>query len=247
MILNPINLTTGPVALPSQVKSALAEQPVSHRSPEFEKIFRESTEFLSNHFHAREVYFLTGSGTLANETMLCQIRMLNKKGLILSNGEFGNRLIKQAEIYNLDFDRHIKLWGKEFNDSEIEKIIVENRPGWILFCHCETSTGILNNIDSISKIAGRHNCLCFIDCISSAGSLPINLSNVAMATASSGKGFCSLAGIGIVFSNFRVTSDGTIPTYLDLKYYATKNKIPFTISSNLINALYLGCKIKLTE
>jgi hypothetical protein len=67
-----------------------------------------------------------------------------------------------------------------------------------------------------------------------------------MATASSGKGFCSMAGISMILSNIDPRSDGSIAEYLDLQFYALKNKIPYTISSNLIQALYAGARLKLT-
>jgi aspartate aminotransferase-like enzyme len=245
--LKRINLTTGPVALPTAVKTALAEQPISHRSPAFEKIFRDTTELLNTHFRVNDTYLLTGSGTLANEAMICQIKMREKKGLILSNGEFGNRLMKQAEIHKVSFDRHIKSWGDEFDYDELKKIVSALQPDWILFTHCETSTGIINNLNKIVSIGNEANCACYVDCISSTGSFHIDLSDVAMASASSGKGLCSLAGIAIIFSNTPVFSDGTIPTYLDLRYYSLKQKVPFTISSNLVKALSIGCKLKLHQ
>jgi aspartate aminotransferase-like enzyme len=247
VISNPINLTTGPVSLLNEVKIALAEEPISHRSAEFKEFYKQTTELLETHFKVRDVFLLTGSGTLANEVMTLQIKMLNKKGLILSNGEFGNRLINQASVNNLDFISCTKHWGESFDHEEIEEIIVKNKLHWVLFCHCETSTGVVNNLDEITGLCKKLNCLCYVDCISSVGCMPIDLSKVAMATASSGKGLCSMAGLAIIFTNITPVSDGSIPKYLNLKYYEEKNGIPFTISSNLIKALHAGCKLRLTE
>jgi aspartate aminotransferase-like enzyme len=171
---------------------------------------------------------------LANEAMIWQIKMLQKKGLILSNGEFGERLLNQASINKLDFVSYKIEWGKAFSQQEIEKVIAINDVHWILFCHCETSTGVINNMNSIVDAASRNNIKCYADCISSVGCLPVDLSRLSMGTASSGKGLGSIAGLAVIFSNEQVFSDGTIPNYIDLECYAEKDGIPFTISSNLV-------------
>src|SRR5687767_9564826 len=103
MILKEINFSTGPVALHYKVKEALIEDPIPHRCEEFQTLKDDITILYRNEFNVKDVYFLTGSGTTANEAMIQQIKMLNKPGLILSNGEFGNRLINQATINDLTF------------------------------------------------------------------------------------------------------------------------------------------------
>jgi len=77
--------------------------------------------------------------------------------------------------------------------------------------------------------------------------MPVDLSKISMATASSGKGLGSIAGLAVIFSNVLPVSDGTVPNYFDLEFYSKCSGIPFTISSNMISALYEGCYIKLTQ
>lgn len=247
MILETINLSTGPISLQPSVINALTEQPISHRSGEFKQIFNDLQGLLKYHYKINDVYLLSGSGTLANEVMIWQIKMLGTKGMILSNGEFGDRLVNQAGINNLDFLVYEKAWGEKFEADEIRKTIALNKPEWILFTHCETSTGVINDIDAISEIAVDYNIKCYVDCISTVGCMPIDLSRYSMATASSGKGLGSIAGLAVIFSNVLPVSNGTIPNYFDLEFYSKCSGIPFTISSNMISALYEGCCLKLAE
>ncbi len=153
----------------------------------------------------------------------------------------------QAAINNLDFVHYRKEWGKEFSAEEIEKTIAAIKPEWVLFTHCETSTGVINDLEIIAHLSAKNNIKCYVDCISSVGCMPLNLSNVSIATASSGKGLGSIAGLAVVFCNIQPISNGTVPNYLDLDYYAKNNGIPFTISSNMVKALYEGCRSKLKE
>ena len=244
MVLN-INLTTGPVHISKEVKQAFMAPPISHRSAAYLKAHHELTYFLKESFSVKETFILSGSGTLANEAMLQEIKQINGEGLILSNGEFGNRLMEQVKRNELLANEYSIDWGLPFDLREIEQLIQNHKPKWILFCHCETSTGIINDLASIVAIAEKYNCSSFIDCMSSVGTMPINLSKVAMATASSGKGLSSLPGIALVFSNIDCVPKPQVPGYLDLGYYKSKNGIPFTISSNLLHALFTAVHQKL--
>jgi len=247
MISNITNLSTGPVGITKQVQRALQESPISHRSTAFRNLYEQTTAFLSNSFNVRGTYLLTGSGTLANEVMIQEIKALDSKGLILSNGEFGNRLIGQASRSALDFITYKLEWGAAFNLNAVEKLLTQHPSKWLLFCHCETSTGMINDMKQLTRLACKHNSLCFADCMSTVGTMPMDLSGVAMATASSGKGLASIPGLAIVFSNIEPAIKSASPIYLDLYHYKKSAGIPFTIPSNLLKALNVSIRQKLQQ
>lgn len=247
MISKTINFSTGPLLLPKEVRKSIAEDPVSHRSPEFQYLLENIADLFKEKFCIKNFYLLSGSGTLANEVIIQQIKMTNQRGLILSNGEFGNRLIKQATINKLDFVSYNESFGTYFDPERIQKELNEHNLHWILFCHCETSSGIINDIHSIAALCARNHIKCYVDCISTVGVMDINLSQVTMASASSGKGLCGLSGLAIVLSNTEVISDGSIPNYLDLRFYQEHAGIPFTISSTLLKVLLSGSRLKLNS
>src|SRR5688500_9914202 len=110
-MISPINLSTGPVAVSAKVSQALASTPISHRSVAFRDLYKKTTDLLCNVFNVQKTYLLTGSGTMANECMLQEIKQLNEPGLILSNGEFGSRLIQQAARNNMSYLTHELEWG----------------------------------------------------------------------------------------------------------------------------------------
>lgn len=238
MTLEQINLSTGPVHISADVRNALSAPMISHRSTHFRTLLDNTLASLCNMFTVQHTFIMSGSGTLANEVMLQQIKTLGSKGLILSNGEFGSRLIHQAERSAIDFDTYTLEWGLRFDIQALKTMLLAGKISWVLFCHCETSTGVLNDLDAIAGLCNLHNVMCFVDCMSSAGTTPLNLSKITMATASSGKGLAAYPGLALLFSNMSPVSNKSIPVYLDLANYSYKKNIPFTISSNLINALY---------
>lgn len=246
MTLKQVNLTTGPVSITKEVRKALSETPISHRSPAFEQLYGKTTALLCSALRVKETFLLSGSGTLANEVMIQEIKGRGK-GLMLSNGEFGYRLIEQSCRNSLDFITYELPWGVVFDMKEVENLLAAHSIKWILFCHCETSTGIINDMDGIIALSEKYGCLCFVDCMSTVGTRPLNLSKVAMATASSGKGLASVPGLAIVFSNIEFLSKKKVPVYFDLSHYSRKDGIPFTISSNLVKALSVSIVQKLKD
>lgn len=235
-----VNLSTGPIALNQEIYDALTAETISHRSSKFQQLHRDVINFMSKQLNTKEIFVLQGSGTLANEVMLWQIKIHGGRGIVFSNGEFGNRLIELSERVGLNFIPFTILWGEEFKLREIENLIDSYNVDWILFTHCETSTGVVNNLNAISEISSNKKCKLFVDCMSTIGTAPIDLSKISMATGSSGKGLCSLSGIALVFSNIEILKCDEIPKYFDLHFYKLSQGIPFTFSSNQLEALSIS-------
>jgi len=58
------------------------------------------------------VQILSGSGTLANDVVAARLSLLEgSRGLILSNGEFGDRLLDHARRARLNFATLRLPWG----------------------------------------------------------------------------------------------------------------------------------------
>jgi aspartate aminotransferase-like enzyme len=116
-------------------------------------------------------------------------------------------------------------------------------PGWLWCVHCETSTGVLNDLNAIKALCAEFQAKLCLDCISSIGTLPVDLAGVFLASCSSGKGLRSYPGISMVFHHHEAPGRPTeVPRYLDLSYYAEQQGVPFTFSSNLLQALHAAIK-----
>jgi aspartate aminotransferase-like enzyme len=233
-----IHLLPGPVELEEQVIDEFHCRPVSHRSDEFMLDFQYLKAKLNHLVNSKYVEVLSGSGTLANETVAAQLSQNSEQGLILTNGEFGERLLSQANRYNLKFFTWSVSWGEPFSYQELDEFVGKNRQiKWIWAVHSETSTGVLNDLDTLKGICQSRTIKLCLDCISSIGIIPVNLENVYLASCSSGKALCSFPGLSMVFYNHEITTSPDIPKYLDLGYYRSADGIPYTISSNLVYAL----------
>jgi aspartate aminotransferase-like enzyme len=162
----------------------------------------------------------------------------------LSNGEFGNRLIDQARRWRLDFEKIEFEWGQPFDLRAVRKALEQTpAPGWLWCAHCETSTGVLNDLSTLKALCDEFQVKLCLDCISSIGTIPVDLSGIFLASCSSGKGLRAYPGISMVFHNHAVTPQpDRLPRYLDLGYYSQQQGVPFTFSSNLLHALHAAVK-----
>ena len=117
------NYMPGPVDVHKEVKRAFERGPVSHRSDLFMADFRSTKRMLCELTGAKNVEILVGSGSLANDAVCGQIKLLDRPGMILSNGEFGDRLVDQATRQGLQFEVYRKNWGEPFDYAELESMI----------------------------------------------------------------------------------------------------------------------------
>ncbi len=235
----PLNLLPGPVSVKPSVKSAFVSSPVSHRSPVFIKDLKSVKAILSSLVNSKHVEILMGSGTLANDAVAYQLSLIRGKGLIISNGEFGERLCDHAVRTGLSFNSIKLKWGNSFTPGAIEKALQSDRKiNWLWVVHAETSSGILNDLEILKKICTARDVLLCLDCVSSLGTTPLDLSDVYLASGVSGKGLASYAGLSFVFYNHEISpAPCFIPRYLDIGGYAKSEGVPYTLSSNLIYAL----------
>jgi aspartate aminotransferase-like enzyme len=201
--------------------------------------FRVTKRLLCALTKSSQVEILLGSGSLANDAVCAQLSLLNEPGLILSNGEFGERLIDHARRQQLEYEVCQIGWGEPFDYAEIRRRLERNpRLRWVWAVHCETSTGILNEVETLTTLCAACGVKLALDCISSIGTVAVDLSGVYLASCVSGKALASYPGLSMVFYNHNMApAPQDLPRYLDLGYYAEQAGVPFTHSSNLIYAL----------
>ncbi len=230
------NFLPGPVAFHREVRRAFEQAPESHRGEAFKKDFTATRRILCELVSARNVELFMGSGTLANDVVAAQLSLLDGRGLVLSNGEFGERLIDHAHRADLDFETLRFDWGEPPDLPVVEKAAAGK--DWLWCVHCETSTGSLANLEALKRICVPNRTRLCLDCISTIGTMPVDLSGVFLASCVSGKGLRSYPGISMVFYNHDLAPSGhKLPRYLCMNYYREQNGIPFTFSSNLLQAL----------
>jgi aspartate aminotransferase-like enzyme len=240
-----VNFLPGPVAIRREVRRAFEQAPESHRGESFKKDFQAARQILCELVRAKNVQLFVGSGTLANDVVAGQLSLLKGRGLILTNGEFGERLVDQARRFKLKFDTLAFDWGQPLDLAAVKRKLSAKlvRPKWLWCTYCETSTGILCDLDALKALCARYGVKLCLDGISAIGTMPVDLTGVYLASCSSGKGLRAYPGISMVFYHHEIApAPDRLPRYLDLGYYAEESGTPFTFSSNLLHALHAAVK-----
>lgn len=235
----PLNFLPGPVSIKPKVRHAFIDPPISHRSREFMARVQRIKQRLQELTGATHAEILLGSGTLANDAIAWQLKQLDEPGLVLTGGEFGQRLVDHARRAGLDF-QVADMDAEAGQQAAFCKQLLARNPQskWLWTVHCETSTGAmvdLPRLRSTCRAAGVKLC---VDAISTFGIMPVDLRGVFFASAVSGKAVGGYPGLAMVFYSHQLQpAHYGIPRYLDLSLYAGNDGVPFTHSSNLVKAL----------
>ncbi|MGK0272133.1 MAG: 2-aminoethylphosphonate-pyruvate transaminase [Cocleimonas sp.] len=201
-------LTPGPVNIVSNVRAAIGNADICHREPDFESLLRGIEKKLLRLFELKtpkgmkkdyRAVVISGSGTAANESMLSSV-VGDKNILVISNGEFGERLYATSNIHNSNTYLLEFPWGEELDFERIERYLLNQKIDVIAMVHHETSSGRLNPLRKIGALAKAHGAIFIVDCVSSAGAEDIDVkkSNIAFFSSSSSKAIGSYPGLSFV-------------------------------------------------
>lgn len=230
----------GPVDLHPRILEALASPAISHRDATFVTALRRTKKLLCRLTLAQHVEIMVGSGTLANDVVAAQLSALHGPGLVLSNGEFGERLVDHATRAGLRFQVERLDWGKVFDVLTLDRVFAAHRGvTWCWMVHHETSTGVLNYLSHATRSCQSRGMKLAVDCVSSVGLVPVDLSEVHLATTVSGKALASAPGLSMVFHR-DAPERVRAPRYLDLSMYAAGDGVPFTMPSQQLAALRIA-------
>ena len=251
----------GPTPVPERVLEALGRHPIGHRSKDFQNIVQSTTENLQwLHQTKNEILTITGSGTAAMEAGIINTLSKGDKVICGENGKFGQRWVKVAEEFGLDVIQINAEWGKPL-DPERFKNILENDCNKeikaVILTHSETSTGVINDLKTISKYIKNHKkALSIIDCVTSIGAfnVPTDEWELDIVASGSQKGYMIPPGLSFISMSKKAWEANEVSNlpkfYLDLKSYKKSllnNSNPFTPSVNLMFALDEALKMMKEE
>ncbi len=241
--------TPGPVNVAESVREAISKPDICHREEDFDFLLESTGNKLLKLFEIKDctkysAVVITGSGTAANESILSSI-VGDKNILILSNGEFGERLYNISKIHNKNTSILKFKWGQKLDLEKIESYLKNNEVDIISMVHHETSSGMLNPIEKIGEFSRKYNAIFTVDCISSVGAEVIDLEkhNIAFCSGSSSKAVGSYPGISFVIGKKaefeRLKNISAKTTYLNLyNFYQFINTISQTPNTPAIHLFY---------
>ena len=202
-----ILLNPGPATTTDSVKYAQVVPDICPREYEFgdlmEYVSKELTKIVAKPKNYTTILF-GGSGTAVVESAISSVVPHNKKVLIINNGSYGKRMCQIAQAYDMNYIEFQSSPIKPINLKKLKRVITENKTiSHLAVIHNETTTGLLNNLNNLGKVAKKYNLELIVDAMSSYSAIPINMKkqNIHYLLASSNKNIQGMAGIGFVIAN----------------------------------------------
>lgn len=197
----------GPSDIYPRVLEAMAKPTIGHLDPEFIKLMDRIKDLLRDTFLTKNdaTILLSGPGSLGMETCLSNLIEQGDKVVVCINGFFGGRLKDTAERHGAEVKTVEFGWGKPVDADAVEEVLRSNSNIKALaFVHAETSTGVLNDAESLCGLAAKHGCLTIADAVTSLGCVPVRVDDwgIDAVYSCSQKGLSCPAGLSPVsFSN----------------------------------------------
>jgi len=195
----------GPVLTSERIKKAALAPDLCHRSIDFQEIYGRLRKNLLKLFRADvnnyTIVVISGSGTAANEAVISSVVKSDEKVLLISNGEFGNRLREIIECYQIALN-HIEFdWG-QYPDLNIieEKLQRDKKIGMVAMVYHETSTGMINPVHEVGELAKRYGKTYFVDAISALGGelVDVQSDNIDFCTGVPNKNISGQPGVSFI-------------------------------------------------
>lgn len=172
-------LTPGPLTTTRTVKQ---EMLVDHCTwdDDYKKVTSEIREKLLKIAHCSpEVYtsiLMQGSGSFGVESVLSSAVGERDRLLILSNGEYGQRMGKIAQILNLNVEVLNFAYNEQVSSARLESYLNQHPENThVAVVHCETTTGIINDLEAIAKVTKKYDQKFIVDAMSSFGGIDIEV------------------------------------------------------------------------
>ena len=249
-------LTPGPTPLPPKVREALGRPIIHHRTPQFQAILNEAEEGLKYVFNTEnDVFIFACSGTGAMEAAVGNLLSPGDTAITVEGGKFGQRWTEICQAYGINTEVIKVQWGKAVDPEEIKSRIEnpclagrqgESRIKAVFTTLCETSTGVVNDIQAIGKIVKQSQAVLVVDAISGLGTIPLLADRwfCDVVVSGSQKGLMLPPGLGFMSISdkaWNLVAQSKCPKYyFDLnpaKKALDKTDTPFTPAITLIIAL----------
>ncbi len=248
----------GPTPCPPEVLQAMARPMINHRGPEFAKILLNVTDKLKQCFMTKtDLYVLTSSGTGGMEAAVVNTLSPGDKVLSISIGFFGDRFGDIARLYGADVISLKFEPGKAADPDAIRKALkADPKIKAVLVTHNETSTGVTNDLQSISKVVREFEKLFLVDAISSMGSVPLPVDEWGgdVTVTASQKGWMVPPGLAMVNVSpkaWQAYETAKMPrNYWDFgkaRKYLEKGQTPWTPAVSIFFALEVALGMMLKE
>jgi aspartate aminotransferase-like enzyme len=165
----------GPIEVRSDVLEKMSTPLIGHRSKEASKLQKDISDKLRKVFYTKNEIILStssGSGLMEAAVRCCT----EKKAAVFSIGSFGDRWHEMAVSNGIEADLFKSELGSITTPEMVDEVLSTGKYDLVTVTHNETSTGVMNPLEEISKVVRKYPDVIFcVDTVSSAGGIKIDV------------------------------------------------------------------------
>lgn len=244
-------MTAGPTRVREDVRMARS---LEFTNPdldlEFYEFYRETCKLFSKALNTEnEAFIMGGEGILGLEAACASLIEHGDRVLVIDNGIFGKGFRDFVKMYGgipilftTDYHKPVDIGDlKAFLDKDSDF-------KFATVVHCDTPSGVLNDVESISKILDEYNIMTVADSVAGMFGEPLDVSNskIDILCGGSQKALSAPPGLTMVWvskrafevmENRKTPIAGYYTNILVLKDYYKNKWFPYTMPVSDINGL----------
>jgi aspartate aminotransferase-like enzyme len=191
----------GPTAVPERVRRAMALPVLSHRGPEFRRVFSDCVDMVRSVAGTKgHVFMFGGSGTAGMEAALTNVLSPRDAVLVLVCGQFGERFVSIAESLGVQVDKVEVPWGEAPDAAEVGERLEKRQYRAVVCVHNESSTGVVTDIAAIGALLAGTETLLIVDSVSGLAGIDMRMDEwgIDILIAATQKALMSPPGVAVL-------------------------------------------------
>ena len=219
----------GPTMADPRVLRAMSAPLLGQFDPEFTAVMNEVMELLRQVFQTRNerAFPVPGTGRAGLEAAMVSLLEPGDRVVIGECGRFGLLMIEIAERCGADVVPVRAEWGRIIEPDAITKALASGRTRMVAMVHGETSTGVLQPLEEIARIAHAHGALLMADAVVTLGGCEVAADRWGVDVAVAGTQRCLSCPSGLA------------PITYNARALAVLEKRASRIQSNYLDLLQL--------
>jgi 2-aminoethylphosphonate-pyruvate transaminase len=223
----PLLFTPGPLTTSRGVKAAMQRDLGSRDEKFIHTIDRVHDRLLAlagvSRADGHAAVLMQGCGTFAVEAMLGTFVPPNGRVLVVENGAYGKRMLDIARVLGISWAAVSSSPTEPASPETIARVL-DGDPGTthVALVHCETTSGVINPLSSIARVAHDAGCGVLVDAMSSFGAMPIDVraDHIDVLVASSNKCLEGVPGVAFAIARESVLQSAPPPRSVSLDFAA---------------------------
>ena len=247
----------GPSDVDPRVLEALSRPTIGHLDPAFLSVLNEIRQLLQYTFQTKNemTFAVSGTGSAGMETCVVNLIVPGDSMLVCINGLFGERMADVAQRCGADTSTIEIEWGKAFAPEQIADALKKKPAKVVGIVHAETSTGVCQPLEEISRLVHDSGALFLVDTVTSLGGMNVDVDGWQIDACYSGTQKCLSCPPGLAPVTFSDAALSVIEKrkrkvqswYLDLsmirRYWGSERLYHHTAPVNMNYALLEALKM----